>query len=50
MKVAAVTLKKETKNLNINEIEDMQDELGDMFEDMEEVNEVFNSTIFIRLS
>mmetsp|Transcript_16069 Transcript_16069/g.16200 ORF Transcript_16069/g.16200 Transcript_16069/m.16200 type:complete len:235 (-) Transcript_16069:162-866(-) len=40
MKTAAVTLKTETKKMNINEIEDFQDDLADMFEDMEEINEI----------
>lgn len=39
MKAAVVTMKKETKKLNIDEIENFQDELADMLEDMNEVSE-----------
>lgn len=40
MKAATVTLKNETKKMNISEIEDFQDDLADMFEDMEEINDI----------
>lgn len=44
MKVAAKTLKKETKKLSISEIEDMQDEMEDMLEDVGEINEILGRT------
>jgi len=40
MKVGVKEMKKEFKNVNIEKIEDMQDELSDMLEDANEVQEV----------
>merc|ERR1711894_159206 len=40
MKVGVKEMKKEFKNVNIEKIEDMQDELADMLEDANEVQEV----------
>lgn len=40
MKIAAKTLKKETKKLSLSEIEDMQDDMEDMLEDVGEINEL----------
>lgn len=37
MKQGVKAMKKEFKNVNIEQIEDMQDELGDMLEDANEV-------------
>merc|ERR550519_2037530 len=37
-------MKKEFKNVNIEQIEDMQDELADMLEDANEVQEVMGRT------
>jgi len=39
MKAAAVQLKQEHKKINLNEIDDMQDELSDMFDDMQEISD-----------
>mmetsp|Transcript_8268 Transcript_8268/g.31087 ORF Transcript_8268/g.31087 Transcript_8268/m.31087 type:complete len:230 (-) Transcript_8268:82-771(-) len=39
MKAATTTLKTEYAKINIGEIEDVTDDLADMFEDLEEVNE-----------
>ena len=39
MQAAAVTLKAEHKKLDIGKIEDMQDDLQDLFEDMNEITE-----------
>merc|ERR1711997_347004 len=44
MKMGVQKMKKEFKNVNINQIEDMQDELGDMLEDANEVQEVLGRT------
>merc|ERR1711950_19588 len=40
MKAGVQSMKKEFKNVNIEQIEDMQDELADMLEDANEVQEV----------
>ena len=40
MKAGVKEMKKEFKNVNIDKIEDMQDELADMLEDANEVQEV----------
>merc|ERR1711983_750703 len=40
MKSGVKAMKKEFKNVNIEQIEDMQDELADMLEDANEVQEV----------
>lgn len=40
MKIGVKDMKKEFKNVNIEQIEDMQDELADMLEDANEVQEV----------
>merc|ERR1719474_275540 len=40
MKLGVKAMKKEFKNVNIEQIEDMQDELADMLEDADEVQEV----------
>merc|ERR1712203_961566 len=40
MKLGVKEMKKEFKNVNIEQIEDMQDELADMLEDANEVQEV----------
>ena len=40
MKTAAKQMKIENKKLNINEIEDMQDDMTDLFEDMQEINDI----------
>merc|ERR1712050_599253 len=40
MKLGVKEMKKEFKNVNIDQIEDMQDELADMLEDANEVQEV----------
>merc|ERR1719244_1438 len=37
-------MKKEYKNVNIDQIEDMQDELGDMMEDANEIQEALGRT------
>ena len=39
MLVKGGTMKKEFKNINIDQIEDMQDELGDMMEEANEIQE-----------
>lgn len=39
MKLASKELKKEHKKIDINKIEDLNDDLADMFEDMNEINE-----------
>ena len=39
MKTGLKEMKKEYKNVNIDQIEDMQDELGDMMEDASEIQE-----------
>ena len=39
MKVGVKEMKKEFKNINIDQIEDMQDELGDMMEEANEIQE-----------
>lgn len=39
MKAAATQLKQEHKKINLNDIDDMQDELADMFDDMQEIND-----------
>merc|ERR1712109_339344 len=39
MKTGLKDMKKEYKNVNIDQIEDMQDELGDMMEDASEIQE-----------
>merc|ERR1712002_1358448 len=44
MKTGLKEMKKEFKNVNIDEIEDMQDELGDMMEDANEVQEALGRT------
>jgi len=40
MKQAQVAMKGQMKELNIDQVEDLQDEMADMFEDMEEINEL----------
>ncbi|KAJ0400189.1 hypothetical protein ATCC90586_009325 [Pythium insidiosum] len=40
MKSAAVQLKAETKKINLNELEDMQDDMADLLEDMNEIQEI----------
>jgi hypothetical protein len=40
MKDAAKTLKVEHQKIDLNEIEDLNDDLADMFEDMNEISEV----------
>lgn len=44
MKDAAKQMKIEHKKIDLNEIEDLNDDLADMFEDMNEISEV---TLFI---
>merc|ERR1712088_781023 len=44
MKLGVKEMKKEFKNVNIEQIEDMQDELADMLEDANEVQEVMGRT------
>ena len=39
IKAAKSTLQTQTKQINIDEIDDIQDDLADMFEDMAEINE-----------
>ena len=39
MKAASTQLKKQYKEFNVDEIEDMTDDLADMMEDMNEINE-----------
>merc|ERR1712179_152607 len=39
MKLGVKEMKKEFKNINIDQIEDMQDELGDMMEEANEIQE-----------
>ena len=39
MKTGVKEMKKEFKNINIDQIEDMQDELGDMMEEANEIQE-----------
>jgi charged multivesicular body protein 5 len=40
MKDASKQLKLEHKKINLNEIEDLNDDLADMFEDVNEISEV----------
>ena len=40
MKEATTTLKVEHEKINLDEIEDMQDDLADIFEDQEEIQEI----------
>ena len=40
MKDASKQLKSEHKKINLNEIEDLNDDLADMFEDVNEISEV----------
>lgn len=40
LKAASTQVKAEHKKIDINQIEDVQDDLEDMFEDMNEINEV----------
>merc|ERR1711990_836106 len=40
MKLGVKEMKKEFKNVNIDQIEDLQDDLGDMLEEANEVQEV----------
>ena len=39
-KVGVKEMKKEFKNVNIDQVEDLQDELADMMEDANEIQEV----------
>ena len=40
LKVGVKEMKKEFKNVNIDQVEDLQDELADMMEDANEIQEV----------
>ncbi len=40
MKSAATQLKIETKKIDLNELEDVQDDMNDLLEDMNEIQEI----------
>jgi len=44
MKMGVKEMKKEFKNINIDQIEDLQDDLGDMLEEANEIQEVMGRT------
>jgi len=46
MKVGVKQMKKEFKNVNIEQIEDLQDELGEMLEDADEVQEALGRATY----